>query len=677
MKRILWSGVVLAMLLLGFPAKAFTAQQWEVVWQATGLDDPVAATYDPITDAVYVSNQNGEEWSGTGGYIAKLDPATGAIVTRHFIGSIATDSPLRAPKGLAVLGDIVFVADIESLKAFSLASQQASGVWSAPDGHLVDVTLGPGRDLFVSDTQNGEVLRLVWSNYVYTLQIFYGPIGSPGPLGLMGGSVLVGLGSQPNWAVAKIDISTQEAFAYVDKDPGNLIPRGLDTDDTGGIFFSSGADIYQADRDGNAQTIITENGAPTGLVYAREPGLLISANPVSDTVTAYRRIDNPTPSSTPVPNQVTAGGDHSLVVYGNRGIFGWGYNSYKQVSGSMPQNVVTAPVSVNAFPGWKRLAAGWQHSLGIKGDGSLWGWGWNWFGQIGLGTQGEAHQTVNAVTQVGSTTGWTDVAGGDAHTLAIRSGGLYAFGCDDFGQIGAGHDPVTPENRPTPLLVDKGGANPWVQVAAGGYHSLAVRTDGSLYAWGRNALGQLGLKRLSAIDYRAFPSLVDAGPWRKVCAGGGFSAGIKADGSLWAWGENQYGQLGQGMTSAYVDQPVRLGLDADWTDLACGKDHVLAIRNHATLWGVGHNNIGQLGVGDLADRSTLVPIGQATTWGRIACGYLHSLAVRADGMLYGFGDNRSSQLGVPGVTMYTSPVALNMSLLPAAISPQLLLLLSP
>lgn len=673
MNRLAGSVLCSILLFASLPNAGIAAVQWQIVWQTTGLDRPVAAIYDQANAAVYVANQNGEPWTGTQGFIAKLDPATGQVLVRHFIGDGTASSVLAAPKGMAILGDVLFVADIHDLKAFYLPSQEASGSWTVSDGHLADVVLGPGRDLFVSDAQAGEIYRLVWSNYTYALNLFYGPMATPGPLGLLGPNLLVGLGSDPNAAVTKIDIATQEAFSYVDKNPGDLTPRGLDTDDAGGIFFSSGTEIRQADRNGVSQAVLTETGAPTGVRYAKSLGLLLVANPDNGTVTAYRPVDTPPPPDTPPLRPMAAGGDHSLAVIGNQGLYGWGYNSYRQASTTTDQAVVATPERLDAAGTWRSLAGGWQHSMAIKADGSLWGWGWNWFGQIGIGTQGTAHQTVAAISRVGSDTGWTDVSGGDAHTLAIRAGALYAWGGDDFGQIGALHDPITPDNRPSPVLIDAGGANPWTQVSAGGLHSLALRTDGALYAWGDNAQGQLGLGRVSPIDYRAEPLLVDAGPWRKVCGGGSFSAGIKADGSLWAWGENTSGQLGQGTTSTFIDQPVQVGTATDWTNLACGKNHVLAIRNQGDLWGFGSNNYGQLGLGDMTNRSTPTRVGDKTTWSALSCGYLHSLAMLRDGTLYGFGDNRLSQLGRAGVTMLLTPTPLGLTLLPAPAVPFLLL----
>ncbi len=676
MKRLACSVVCSILFPVFLATSSLAAPHWEIAWRTAGLDAPTAAYYDQATGAVYVSNQNGEAWSGSGGYIAKLDPATGDLLTRYFIGDASEASPLTAPKGLTVLGDVLFVADVDAIKAFDLASTQASGAWTVTGGHFEDVVLGPGRDLFASESLDGDIYRLVWSNYAYSLTLFYTSMADPAPLGLMGGSLLVGLGSDPDRAIAKIDVSTQEAFDYVPRNPGGLAPRGLDTDDDGGVFFTSGESILQADRDGAAQVILTETGTPSGLSYARSLGLLLVANPDGGMVTAYRLTDLPQPPAGIVRRPMAAGGEHGLALPGALGLYGWGYNSYKQASVDSSQNVVQTPERIDASTAWRVLAGGWQHSMGIKTDGSLWGWGWNWYGQLGLGTQGGAYETVGAVTRVGTLTGWTGVSCGDTHTLAIRDGALYAFGNDDFGQIGAMHDPITPDNRPSPVLVDAGGTNLWTQAAAGGLHSLALRQDGALYAWGYNSLGQLGLTRTSAIDYRAQPTLIDPGPWRKVCGGTSFSAGVKQDGSLWAWGDNQYGQLGQGMTSAFIDHPVRVGSQSDWTDLSCGHNHVLALRGEGTLWGFGLNNYGQLGLGDMTNRPAPAQAGERTDWSALSCGNLHSLAMTRDGALYGFGDNRLAQLGRSGVTMLLSPTPLGMSLRLPAAPPPLMLLIS-
>ena len=182
----------------------------------------------------------------------------------------------------------------------------------------------------------------------------------------------------------------------------------------------------------------------------------------------------------------------------------------------------------------KSIAAGYDHSMAIMTDGSLYAWGDNSGGQLGTGD----YVTKTSPTLI-SMAGWTDVAGGYGHTVAINNNGdVYAWGNNAEGELGTG-DFVT---RTTPTLITTSG---WTDIAVGAKHTIALRDDGMLWSWGDNSDGQLGLGNLVS---RTAPTLITGTDWSKISAGWEFTIGIKSDNTLLEWGDNQFGQLGIGNT---------------------------------------------------------------------------------------------------------------------------------
>ncbi|RAK69491.1 hypothetical protein [Hymenobacter edaphi] len=175
-----------------------------------------------------------------------------------------------------------------------------------------------------------------------------------------------------------------------------------------------------------------------------------------------------------------------------------------------------------------------SHSAVVKADGTLWAWGRNQYGQLGDGTVGDKVTPV----QVGTGRAWRSVAVGSYHTVALRQDGtLWTWGHNRFGQLGNG----TSLGQTTPQQI--GTATTWLKVSAGGTHTVALKSDGTLWTWGYNGLGQLGDG--AASSGRDTPAQVGTSAgWQSVSAGWNSTLALRTDGTLWAWGDNQYGQLG-------------------------------------------------------------------------------------------------------------------------------------
>ena len=229
------------------------------------------------------------------------------------------------------------------------------------------------------------------------------------------------------------------------------------------------------------------------------------------------------------------------------------------------------------------------------------------------------------------------LAMGDTYSLLIKAdGSLWAWGNNQYGQLGI-------EKSFSLFPARVGSDTDWASVATGSVHTLALKTDGTLWAWGFNAYGQLGLGDL--VD-RTVPTRVGTdADWAAIGTGLRFSFGLKTDGSLWAWGQNDYGQLGLGDVTRR-EAPTRVGMDTDWAMVDGGGQFAAGVKTDGTLWTWGQNHRYQLGQGDLTERHDPTQIGTDTDWAWVGCSDNDSRARKDDGSLWSWGYNNLGQLGV-------------------------------
>ena len=332
---------------------------------------------------------------------------------------------------------------------------------------------------------------------------------------------------------------------------------------------------------------------------------------------------------------IDSGGQHSCAIRNNGSLWCWGRNYYGQTGSGDTLNHFT-PIAVGTARDWRQIDSGQFHSCAIRNNGTLWCWGNNNAGQ--LGTDPAANQTLQLTPRrVGGNADWQSVATGAAHTCAIRNNTLWCWGDNDFGQLGDGSfsDSVTP----TQINPD----TDWAAISAGASHTCGLKLDASLWCWGDNSQGQSGIDP-TIVREQSAPNQVDAAlNWQRLATGDNNTCATKTDGTLWCWGDNGFGQLGDGGFSDSFS-PVQTGSDSDWATPTLGSRHACANKTDASLWCWGDNRLGQLSGGDTSPRPAPIQIGGDTDWGTPTSASNYTCAAKDDATVWcwGFYDNGRS-----------------------------------
>lgn len=287
---------------------------------------------------------------------------------------------------------------------------------------------------------------------------------------------------------------------------------------------------------------------------------------------------------------------------------------------------------------WKQVSDGFNNSMALKEDGTVWVCGNILYGQSGNGMINLAPQAT--LQPVGTETDWAYVSAGTTEMMALKTNGtLWAWGRNQYGQLGIGN--TTNQTRP----VQVGTASNWASVWANGnngMHVAGLRSDGTLWSWGGNILGQLGIGNTT--NQKTPVQVGTDADWASASPSYDHTVAIKNNGTIWAWGDNTNGQLGIGNTTPH-NSPVQVGSDADWVSVYAGLRFTIAIKANGTLWAWGLNTSGQLGIGNTTNQTSPVQVGTDVDWATIRAGASHVLAQKTDGTLWSWGDNQSGQLG--------------------------------
>ena len=335
----------------------------------------------------------------------------------------------------------------------------------------------------------------------------------------------------------------------------------------------------------------------------------------------------------------------------------WGSNN-KGILGQGKTTHQSSAVQVGALTDWLARDASERRKIKIsvgtwvsciKSDGTLWSMGQSESGTIGNG----ANIDVCSPVQCGSLTDWDNVGCGTYSVMAVKTDGtLWGWGANDYGALGLGN--TTSYSSP----VQCGSLTDWSIIHNGGNNFYGIKTDGTLWAWGQGGGGALG----NGVNTDNFSSPVQVGSltdWAQVCGGADYTAAVKTDGTLWAWGTNTDGELGLGNTTSNCS-PTQVGSLTDWYEVSMNTGSapgpwMCATKTDGTLWAWGTNTDGQLGVGNTTTYSSPVQVGGLTTWRNASAVHKSTLADTTAGTLFAWGDGANG-LGNGATADISSPV---------------------
>lgn len=333
-------------------------------------------------------------------------------------------------------------------------------------------------------------------------------------------------------------------------------------------------------------------------------------------------------------------------------------NSFGQSGGSGGRTQFTSSYRLGgsnvAITQIRKLAVGRRFGAVVVDDGRMFLWGENNYGQLGVG---DAVSRATPVTPLGGITNWVDCWAGGRTTFALTANNvLYGWGYNGRGTIGDG----TVSTRQSPVTV-VGGITDWRQLAVGETHTIGLTRSGLLYTWGWNNNGRLGDN--SGIS-RSSPGTTarNTNDWVDIASGSAHGAAVASNGTLWTWGRNSSGQLGNGQTLDTSSPATVIGGITNWSRVfsGCYSYSTMGLTNSGILYAWGRNNYGLLGVNDTTNRSSpTTVVGGITNWITVTTSLNHAAGITSDGLMYTWGSGTSYRTARSNSVL--SPVVPNIS----------------
>ena len=328
------------------------------------------------------------------------------------------------------------------------------------------------------------------------------------------------------------------------------------------------------------------------------------------------------------------GGGHTTAQKADGTLWGWGYAAGGQLLTS--NETEPLPIQLGTATDWIFFKNGMVNTFAIKNDGTLWGCGNNQLGSLGVNS---TTQQFNTFQQITTATNWVKVAPSYFFTIALKSDGtIWAWGQNDTYQLG--NSPATAQQL---FPIQVGTATDWVDIATGTNRTaFAIKADGTIWGWGSNPSSIIVLG--SSTSSVSTPTQVGTDTdWVKMSVGGQHILAQKQDGTLWSWGGGN--ALGLGGTPSVTNTPHQITTDV-WKDFCAGNGTSFGIKSDGTLWAWGVNTNGQLGEGTSSNRNIPTQIGTDTNWNTVqARNFATSMATKTDGTVWYWGANYNGEFG--------------------------------
>lgn len=350
---------------------------------------------------------------------------------------------------------------------------------------------------------------------------------------------------------------------------------------------------------------------------------------------------------------IAAGSSHSLSICNDGRVMAWGENTYGQL-GDGTNIDKNSPTQVLNLTGIIAVSAGGYHNLALKNDGTVWSWGVNYWGELGDGTiDTTGCYCKSTPVEVSGLTGVSAIAAGYGYSLALKNDGtVWSWGHNTNGLLGDG----TQIDRLNPVQVSN--LTGVTSISTGRYHSVVLKNDGTVWAWGGNNSGQID----SSYSLKSTPvKIQNLNGVVRVACGGFHTIVLKNDSTVWAWGANGGGELGNGIVNNTTgcwcrSTPVKVVGLSSIKSIEGGEMHSLALRNDNTVWAWGLNGLGQLGDGTYMVKYTPVQIPVLSGIEAIAAGEHHNLAMNNVNFGLAWGNNDKGQIGDGTWTNKSTPV---------------------
>ena len=344
--------------------------------------------------------------------------------------------------------------------------------------------------------------------------------------------------------------------------------------------------------------------------------------------------------------KVSVGNDYTLAIKTDGTLWSWGRNEAGTLGDGTTIDKYTI-TQIGTDNNWQSISAGSNTSYGIKTNGTLWAWGNGGLGELGNGGLvfgdlgfNDANFSYTPI-QIGTESNWQTINAGTGHVIALKTNGtLWAWGYNAYGQVGDGTGNggiLNIKKNPTQIGID----NDWQYIDCAFRSSLAVKSNGTLWAWGGNDYGQLGVG--DNVDRNVPTQVGTSSDWQSLSSNGIATVAIKNNGTLWSWGSNQYFSLGTGQFSTNTNIPIQVGNATNWQSVSSGGQ-IKGLKTDGSLWGWG---TGFYGFGDGSNISKYIPtqIGTETDWSFISGqGGAHTAIIKTNNTLWNWGWNFNGQL---------------------------------